>query len=186
MQDQMIIELYWQRDEKAIEETQKRYGAYLFKIAMNVLADRQDSEESVSDTYLKAWNSIPPARPALLRAYLARITRQTAIDVFRRKTRRKREGSLYEESLAELEECVSAGDETQREVDGRLLAKAIETWLLTLSPEERGVFLGRYYFLDSLKEIAAYSGFTEAKVKSLLFRLRASLREKLKEEGFQI
>ncbi len=186
MQDQMIIELYWQRDEKAIEETQKRYGAYLFKIAMNVLADRQDSEESVSDTYLKAWNSIPPARPVLLRAYLARITRQTAIDVFRRKTRQKREGSLYEESLAELDECVSAGDETQREVDGRLLAKAIETWLLTLSPEERGVFLGRYYFLDSLKEIAAYSGFTEAKVKSLLFRLRASLREKLKEEGFQI
>ena len=107
MEDSKIIDMYWQRDERAIEETDRQYGGYLLKIAVNILADREDGRESVNDTYLKAWESMPPYRPEVLRLYLAKITRRTAIDIFRRKTRQKRGASQYEESLSELSECIS-------------------------------------------------------------------------------
>lgn len=186
MQDEMIVELYWQRDERAIEETDRQYGAYLFRIACNILADVEDSRESLSDTYLKAWNSIPPARPPRLVSYLGRLARQAAIDRLRRQGRQKRGGQQYEQSLSELSECISGGDETQRAVEYGLLAEAVSRWLWTLAPHERQAFICRYFFLDGIAEIAAALGFSSSKVKSLLFRLRSSLREYLQKEGFEL
>lgn len=186
MEDSKIIDLYWQRDERAIEETDRQYGGYLLKIAVNILADREDGRESVNDTYLKAWESMPPHRPEVLRLYLAKITRRTAIDIFRRKTRQKRGASQYEESLSELSECISGGDRTQEAVDSRLLAEAIGEWLRGMTPQQRGVFLSRYYFMDPIRDIGGYYGFSQSKVKSMLMRLRADLKDRLEKEGFAV
>ena len=186
MQDEMIVEMYWQRDEKAIAETDSKYGNYLLKIACSILSDIEEGRESLNDTYLRAWNSMPPQRPQLLRPYLVRLARQSAIDLFRRKNRKKRAFSQYEMSLSELETCVSKGNETQDTVDMKLLASAINQWLRTLQKENRIVFVGRYYFMDSIKDIADYCSMSQSRVKSMLFRSRASLREYLRKEGFDL
>ncbi len=186
MEDEAIVRLYWQRDEGAIRETRDKYGNYLTKIAWNILANHEDSEESVNDTYLRAWDSMPPQKPGILSTYLGKITRQLSIDLYRKKHRQKRGGSDYALSLTELEDCVSGGDTTGEEVDLHLLAEALERYLRGLSPEARTVFLGRYYFMDPLREIAVCHGFTEGKVKSLLYRTRQGLREHLAKEGFSV
>lgn len=186
MEDEAIICLYWQRDEGAIRETREKYGNYLGRIAWQILANREDCEESVSDTYLRAWESMPPQRPSLLSAYLAKLTRQLSIDRFRHKNRQKRQGSQYALSLTELEDCLSGGDTTGQEVELHLLGEAIGKYLRGLSPEARTVFLGRYWFLDPLRDIAASHGFTEGKVKSLLYRTRQGLRAHLEKEGFTV
>ena len=184
MEDRDIVALYWSRDEEAIAQTQRQYGGYLYKIAWQVLASRPDSEESVNDTYWKAWGSIPPHRPGVLRTYLGRITRQLSIDRLRGRDREKRRASEYALSLSELEECVSAGDTTQEQVDLRLLAQAVEAFLAALSPEARTVFVERYYFLDPIRDIAACHEMTQSKVKSLLYRTRQGLKKYLEQEGF--
>lgn len=186
MQDQMIVALYWKRDEAAIRETEQKYGRYLFKIAYNILSDPEDSRESVNDTYLKAWNSIPPHEPSALAAYLGKITRERSIDIFRNRKREKRKLSEYAISLSELEECVSGGDTTEQEVDMHLLAEAINSYLYTLSAEARNIFVGRYYYMDSVKEVAAYYGMSESKVKSILYRARKGLKTYLEQEGFHL
>lgn len=185
MEDQKIVALYWERDEKAIEETDRKYGHYLKKIAYHILSDLEDSRECVNDTYLKAWNSIPPRKPEVLSAYLGRITRQVSIDVFRRRTSKKRNGSQYAVSLSELEECVSAGDTTVEHVNVKLLAEAISRFLRALPPEARITFVGRYYFMDSIDEIASYCGMSAAKTKSMLHRTRLGLKAYLEQEGFK-
>lgn len=184
MQDESIVALYWQRDEAAIRETEQKYGAYLTKIAYNILADVEDSQESVNDTYLKAWNSMPPHWPSVLSAWLGKITRQVSIDIFRKRSSEKRKTSMYAVSLSELAECVSGGDTTGEDVDLHLLAEAINTYLRTVSPEARNIFINRYYFMDSLREIADYFGMSESKIKSLLYRTRLGLRSYLEKEGF--
>lgn len=184
MEDRDIVALFWNRDEEAIAQTQRRYGGYLYKIAFQVLADREDSEESVNDTYWKAWGSIPPHRPGVLRTYLGKITRQLSIDRLRGRDREKRRASEYALSLSELEECVSAGDATQEQADLHLLAEAIETFLSTLTPEARVTFVGRYYYLDPIRDIAGYCGMSQSKAKSLLYRTRQGLRRYLEQEGF--
>ena len=186
MRDDEIVALYWRRDEAAIRETERQYGRYLSKITYNVLADPGDCEEVVNDTCLKAWNSMPPHRPAVLGTYLGKIARQLSIDRFRTRNREKRRGSEYSLSLSELEECVSGGDTTQRAVDGRLLAQAISSYLKTLPEQARHAFVGRYYYMDPLKEVAAYCGMSEAKAKSLLYRTRQGLKAYLKQEGFDL
>lgn len=186
MEDEAIVTLYWQRDESAIRETQQKYGRYLAKIAFQILASREDSEESVNDTYLKAWHSMPPHRPGVLATYLGRITRQRSIDLFREKHREKRGGSEYALSLTELEDCVSGGDVTGEQVDETLLAEAIEAYLLGLTREVRTAFLERYYYLDPVAEIAARRGFSEGKTKSILYRARLGLRNYLEKEGFDL
>lgn len=186
MQDEQIVDLYWQRDEAAIRETQKKYEAYLMKVANNILSDLEDSKESVNDTYLKAWNSIPPHRPSVLAVYLGKITRQGAIDMFRKRNRQKRWASQYTLSLSELGECTSDGNTTQQDVDFHLLAEAINAYLYTLSPEARTTFVGRYYYMDSMKEVAAYHGMSQAKTKSMLYRTRKGLKKYLEQEGFLI
>ncbi len=186
MQDEKIVELYWERNEEAIKETEQKYGRYLFKVAYRILADMEDSRESVNDTYLKAWNSMPPHKPEFLTAYLSKITRQISIDLFRMRNRKKRRASEYSISLSELGDCVSGGNTTQENVDLHLLAKAINTYLYTLSPKARTVFIGRYYYMDSIKEVAAYYKMSEAKTKSMLYRIRIGLKTYLEKEGFRI
>ena len=186
MQDDMIVALYLQRDESAIRETEQKYGPYLMKIANNILADPEDSRESVNDTYLKAWNSIPPHEPSVLRTYLGKITRQAAIDIFRKRNREKRRASEYAISLSELEECVSCGDTAEQSADLHLLAESINAYLRRLSPEARNIFVGRYFFMDSLKDVASYYGMSESKVKSILQRTRKKLKTYLEQEGFII
>lgn len=186
MQDDKIVALYWQRDENAIRETEQKYSGYLMKIAYNILSDFEDSKESVNDTYLKAWNSMPPYKPNILATYLGKITRQLAIDIFRRRNREKRKPSEYVFSLSELEECVSGGDTTEQSIDRYLLAKAINTYLYKLTPEARNTFVGRYYYMDSIKEVSAYYGMSQSKVKSMLYRTRQGLKVYLEEEGFHL
>lgn len=187
MDDATIVEMYWQRDEDAISETEKKYNRYLAKIAYNILADLEDSKESVNDTYLKAWNSMPQHRPSVLSTYLGKITRQASIDMFRKRGSKKRQGSEYALSLSELEECVpSDSGNPEQEVEVRLLAEIINGWLRTLSPESCNAFVGRYYFMDSIKAVAAYYSMSESKVKSILFRTRLGLKEHLEKEGYSI
>lgn len=186
MQDNEIVDLYWNRNESALRETESKYGHYLTKIAYNILYDLEDSKESVNDTYLKAWNSMPPHKPTVLATYLGKITRQLSIDIFRSKNRQKRQTSQYALSLSELEECVSGGDSTEDQVDIHLLTEAIGNYLYQLSPQARNLFVGRYYYFDSLKEVAAYYGFSESKAKSMLHRTRISLKKYLEQEGFEL
>lgn len=186
MEDQRILDLYWQRDEAAIRETEQKYGKYLTKIAYGILADAEDSRESVNDTFLGAWNSIPPHRPGVLSAYLAKITRRCSIDIFRRRHRGKRLGCEYALSLDELEDCVTAGDSPAEIVELGELTRAIENYLRSLDQEARTAFIGRYFFLDSIREIAVCHHMSESKLKSLLFRIRKGLREYLIKEGFTL
>ena len=186
MQDEQIVSLYWERDEKAIEATSEKYGRYLLKIAYNILANLEDSHECVNDTYFKVWNSIPPHKPAVLSTYLGKITREVSIDLFRRQNREKRKASQYAVSLSELEECISMGNATEDSVDMHLLADAINGYLRTLSPEARTLFVGRYYFMDSIRQIASYYSMSESKVKSMLYRTRRGLKLYLHKEGFEL
>ncbi|MBP3700524.1 MAG: sigma-70 family RNA polymerase sigma factor [Lachnospiraceae bacterium] len=186
MEDEKIVALYWAREERAIEETQKKYGRYLFVIADRILLEEEDSSECVNDTYWKAWDSMPPHRPANLATYLGKIVRETAIDMFRRRNREKRKASEYAVSLAELEDCVSGGNTTEQSVDLHLLAAAIGRYLRTLPKEARDLFVGRYYFMDSLREVASYHGMSQSKAKSILFRTRQGLKAYLEQEGFTL
>ena len=184
MQDDRIVELYWQRNEAAIRHTDQKYGSYLMKLSYNILADWEDSRESVNDTLFSAWKSMPPHRPSVLLTYLCKITRQIAIDAFRKRSSAKRQASEYALSLSELEDCVSAGNTTERDVEQHILAKAIQDYLAKLPEETRDVFIGRYFFSDSIREVAGYYGMSESKVKSMLYRTRIGLKKYLEQEGF--
>lgn len=186
MEDEQIVSLYWQRQEAAIRETEQKYDRYLTKIAYNILSDLEDSRESVNDTYLAAWDSMPPHRPAVLSTYLAKITRRVSIDRFRYRSREKRRGSEYVLSLSELGDCVSGGNTTEEIINVKLLADAIGIYLRLLPEDARTAFIGRYFFLDPLKEVAAYCGMSESKVKSLLYRTRLGLKDYLRKEGFEL
>lgn len=183
MEDSAIVGLYWDRDETAITQTQRKYGQYLLKIAVNILADREDSQESVNDTYLAAWNSMPPQKPAVLSTYLGKLTRRISIDCLRRRTSQKRGCGEYALSLEELGEC--AGNSCpEKDLEAKALAQVIADFLHTQSPEVRNVFIGRYYYMDPVKDIARYCHISESKVKILLYRARQGLREQLEKEGF--
>ena len=186
MQDEKIVALYWQRDENAIGETERKYGRYLSRIAYNILSDWEDSREAVNDTYLKAWNSMPTHKPCVLSTYLGKITRQLSIDVFRTRNRVKRRASEYALSLSELEDCVSGGETTEQSVELKMLAEAINAYLYTLPADARSTFVCRYYFADSIREIAVSRGMSEAKVKSMLYRTRQGLKEHLEKEGYTL
>lgn len=183
MEDVGIVSLYWKRDEAAIDHTEKKYGRYLTAIAYNILADTEDSKESVNDTYLAAWNSMPPHKPAVLSTYLGKLTRRISIDLFRKRTSEKRGGGEYALSLEELGDCIGSNS-TEEAADVQALSEAIAGFLQDISPDARNVFLGRYYYLDPVKKIACYCGITEAKCKILLHRTRQALWTYLQKEGF--
>ena len=184
MQDEKIVELYWLRDENAILETKQKYGTYLSKIAYNILNDFEDSRECVNDTYLKAWNSMPPQKPNVLKTYLGKITRQLSIDIFRTRNRKKRVSSQYTISLSELEQCIPNTQTTEQEIEIQLLGKLINDFLYTLPEQTRNIFVCRYYFCDSIKNISAFFAISESKVKSSLYRTRLSLKDYLEREEF--
>ena len=183
MDDSQIVSLYWQRNEEAIDRTEKKYGQYLTTIAYNILSDREDSRESVNDTYLAAWESMPPHKPQVLSAYLGKLTRRISIDLFRKRASQKRGGGEYALSLEELGECIGSNT-TEEAVDEQALSDAIASFLHTVSPEARNVFLCRYYYLDPVKKIAGYCSISESKVKILLHRTRQELWDHLQKEGF--
>lgn len=183
MEDQTIVELFWSRDEQALLQTEQKYGKYLFKLAGHVLSDPQDREECVSDVYMAAWNSIPPQRPQSLCAYLSKLARRISIDRLRRMTAQKRGGTEYALSLSELAGCVAGGTEPEASLETKQLGKALNSFVRGLSSQERQLFVGRYFFMDRLKNVARYCGMTESKAKSMLFRIRCRLREHLEKEG---
>ena len=184
MDDGKIIALYWAREQAALEQTQRKYGKYLMRIAYQILASPEDSEESVNDTYLAAWNAIPPHKPDSLCAFLSKLTRRISIDLLRKRESLKRGGSQYTLSLAELSECLPGGEDTQQAAEAKLLAEAIGRFVAELPEKTRQVFLGRYYFLDSVREVARCCGVTEANAKTMLHRTRLALKAFLEQEGF--
>ena len=186
MKDQDIVNLYWDRNEDAIYQTQLKYETYLSKVSYNILADFEDSKECVNDTYLAAWNSMPENRPNNLATYLGKITRQISIDVYRKKHREKRYASEYAVSLDELGDSFTDGVTPEQELDVKLLDEAINRFVCALPEMTQRAFVGRYYFFDSLKDIASYCGMKEGKVKILLFRTRQKLKDYLKKEGFEV
>ena len=184
MQDSEIVELYWQRNEAAIAHTSNKYNAYCTKIAQNILNCREDSEECVNDTYLAAWNSIPPARPAQLATYLGRLTRNIAINRHKAQNAAKRGGGEFALSLDELDDCVA--DTLAEEQSAEELGKLISEFLYTQSVETRQVFVRRYFYSDSLTDIADAFGMSLSKVKSMLHRTRLCLRDYLDEHDIHI
>ena len=183
MEDETIIDLYFAREERAISETGKKYGSYCRSIAFNILHSHEDTEECVSDTYLGAWTRIPPHEPrTYFFAFLARIVRAASIDRCRKNMRQKRTAHV-EELTKELEECIAAPDDLGCRLDDRAIADALNGFLGTLTPETRQIFLRRYWYADSIRDLALRFGYTEGKVKTLLFRTRARLRGYLDERG---
>lgn len=185
MEDQGIVELFFGRSEQAIVETDKKYGGYCYTIAYNILASREDSEESVSDTYFSAWNTIPPRKPTLLQAFLGKITRHISIDRWRKQTAQKRGGKELTLALEELGECLDTRG-MEAEITHRELTQVLNGFLASLSETERNVFLCRYWYMDTIETIAKITGFSQSKVTSMLHRSRGKLRKQLTEEGYRV
>lgn len=185
MTDQTIIDLFWRRSEDAIRSTSQKYGGYLTKIAMNILGCREESEECVNDTYLSAWNQIPPDRPENLLPYLGRITRCLALNRYDYLTAQKR-SAAFTVQLSELEECLTGTDSAEKQFEAGEVAAVISAFLRTQSPDARNIFIRRYWFSDSIAEIASRFQMGESRVKSILFRTRNRLRKQLEREGYDI
>ena len=175
MDDKRIVELYWQRDENAIAETQKKYGGYCYSVAYNILRHRQDAEECVNDTYLKAWNSIPPQKPTALSTFLGIITRSISLNRWKMMKTQKRGGGEMELIASEIDEIFSSGTTLEEELENKALAKAISEFLESLSETERVVFMRRYWHCNSVKSISEAFGFGQGKVKMMLKRTREKI-----------
>lgn len=186
MEDSAIIDLYWSRDQRAIEETAGKYGPFLHTLVWNILRSRSDAEECVNDTYLRAWNAIPPARPAAFRAWLGRIARNLSLDRWKAERAQRRGGSAVEILLGELEECVPDPRGVERQLEDQEIASLISAFLRRLPAESRRVFLRRYWYGQDLADIATEQGCGVGKVKSSLFRTRKALRAYLEEEGIEL
>lgn len=184
LEDCKIIELYFNRDERAITETSLKYGAYCTKIATNILADIFDAEECVNDAYIKAWDSIPPTVPTLLKSFLGRITRNIAIDRYNSKNADKRGGRIAE-SLDELSECIGTYD-TESDINSHELYEIINLFLSREKELSRRVFVRRYFYGDSIADIAKKHRIGESRVKTMLFRARQKLAFILSQEGIGI
>ena len=182
MEDSQIVRLYLDRREDAIAQTAAKYGRYCHTIAYHILHNSEDSEECVNDTYLKAWQAIPPQRPKKLAAFLGKITRNLSISVYRRYTAEKRRGSEMELVLDELGVCVSSLRGGKNFVDEMILVDSLNGFLASLSAEQRRIFMRRYWYVSSIKEIADEYGLTESKVKMSLLRSRNRLKEVLEKE----
>jgi len=183
VEDKRIVELFWQRSDDAVAETQRVYGKRLTAQALRILGSAQDAEECVNDALLRAWNAIPPHRPEALGAFLAKIVRGLAIDRLRAREADKRGGGEYLLSLEELSQCVGGTDTA---FEQGALTDAVGEYLRTLSPEARWMFLRRYFDFESIQDIARAANCTQSKVKSTLARARKGLRAHLEKEGFDL
>ena len=184
MDDQSIVALYWDRSEQAIAETDRKYGAYCYSIAYHALANSEDAEESVSDTYMAAWNQLPPHRPSILATFLGKITRRISINRWKAKNTAKRGGGQITLTLEELDDCVDGTQDIEASSDARELSACLNRFLDSLPKAERDIFLRRYWFFDPIAAIAESYGFTQSKVTSMLHRMRGKLRKQLEKEGF--
>ena len=183
MDDKSIVDLYFNRDEEAITQTDRKYGRFCYSIAYNILTNQEDAEESVSDTYMTAWRTIPPRRPSVLSPFLGKITRHISIDRWRERSAYKRGGGEMPLALEELEDCIAGLQDVETEYQRKELIRAYKKFLDQLPVTERRVFLSRYWYVDSIETIADRYGFSQSKVKSMLHRTRIKLRKQLAEEG---
>jgi RNA polymerase sigma-70 factor (ECF subfamily) len=184
MEDNRIVDLYWQRNENAVSETAEKYGKYLHSISYQILQNSEDAEECVNDTYNDAWKSMPPHRPSILSTFLGKITRRISIDLWRKYNAEKRGGGAAALALDELEECVSGTEDVMTEVERLELERKLNDFLLALPQTERQVFMCRYWYVDSVFDIAKQFSFSESKIKSMLYRTRNKLRTMLEKEGY--
>lgn len=186
MEDIKIVALFFERDEAALRETSQKYGQALRNISYNIVCDRETAEECENDTYLEAWNTIPPSDPSgHLFAFLARIVRHISIDVCRTRGRQKRK-AVITELTAEMEECIPSPDDTALKLEQNELGKAISSFLRLQSEEKQIIFLRRYWYTDSVETIAHSLGIGESKVKMTLMRMRNALKNYLLKEGYDL
>lgn len=186
MEDREIIERYWNRDESAIVESRNKYGGYCTTIAYNILSSIEDTDECVADTFFQAWNAIPPTRPDSLKLFLGRITRNLSLSRLRQQSREKRGGGQADLALDELLDCVANNSDPFSELEEKRLSETISDFLSALPPEKRKVFVLRYWYLYSIREISQQTGAREGKIKSTLHRTRRLLRQHLEKEGFTL
>lgn len=185
MEDQAIVALYWARNEAAIVETERKYHRYCWTIAWNILSNREDTEECVSDTWHCAWSTMPPQKPNSLAAFLGRIVRNLSISRWRRSRAQKRYAGL-ESLLSELEDCLPAPDLVEQTVERQALTKLLEQWLGQLGREDRALFLRRYWYGQSVKELATAWGLSPNQLAKRMFRLRRALKAELEREGIDV
>lgn len=186
MEDSEIVQLYWKRNEQALSATADKYGRYCTSIAKNILGNSEDAEECVNDTYLNAWNSIPPHKPGVLSAFLGKITRNLSFNRYRHNTADKRGGGETAVVLDELLDIVSDTESMEQEMEYRELVKAIDSFLAALPSQKRNIFVCRYWYFDSVSRIASRFQMTENNVSVTLNRIRVQLREYLLEGGFDL
>lgn len=183
MDDGQIVALYWARAESAIAETAKKYGKYCHAIAYNILHNKEDAEECVNDTYMRAWSGMPPQRPNRLSAFLGKITRNLSLNQYEKYTAEKRGSGQAPLALEELRDCVPAAGSVEQVIEDAALLELFNQFLAALPADTRKIFLRRYWYFSPLKEIAAEYGFSESKVKMMLLRARNDLRQRLEEVG---
>lgn len=185
MDDSKIIELYWERKEDAIKETSLKYGGLCTHIARNILSSYEDSEECVNDTYFALWNAIPSQKPSIFSAFISRITRNLALKKYEYISAAKRNPAAIT-SFEELDDCVSGTDNVESEVESRQIENMISTFLWRQGEEKRNVFIRRYWYFDSIETICSSTGFSQSKVKSMLYEMRRKLRAYLESEGVEL
>lgn len=183
MNDNQIVDLYWARSESAISETSAKYGSYCHTIAYQILNSLEDSEECVSDTWFRAWNTMPPQRPSCLKAFLGKITRNLSLDRYDMRTAQKRGSGQLPSALEELQQCIPAPGGEEQVIEQLVLTQILNRFLGELSREQRRIFLRRYWYLSSIDEIARDFHISESKVKMTLLRSRKKLKKRLEEEG---
>lgn len=186
MEDSRIIELYWARSQQAIVESENKYGAYCRTVARNILDRAEDAEECINDTWLRAWNVMPPQRPAVLQAFFGKLTRNLSLDRWRRDRAQKRGGSQVELALEELEDCLAARDRVEEELDARHTAGLISGFVRQLPRQDRMLFVRRYWYLDDIQTLARHMGMGQSQVKSRLHRIRQRLKVELEKEGVAV
>lgn len=186
LEDGQIIELYWNRAEAAISATAAKYSRFLHAISLRIVRNPEDADECVNDTYLRTWNSIPPTRPQVLKAYLGTIVRNLSLDCYNRRFAARRQAGEFTLLLSELEECIPASKTLEEAYEDQEIADSISHFLQKLSAEKQKIFIRRYYYCEDIKEIAARYGYSESKVKSALFDTRKKLKKYLEKEGIYI
>lgn len=186
MDDKAIVQMYWDRDENAISVTSEKYGSYCLSIAKNILYNLEDAEECVNDAYMSTWNSIPTNRPSVLSTYLGKIVRNLSFNLYKKNKAWKRGSGNIDLVLDELSELITDSSKTEDELDCKLLSVAINSFLSGLPAEKRKIFVCRYWYADSVKDIAKRLEMTENSVSVTLSRLRTSLHNYLLERGFEL
>ena len=186
MEDVKIIDLYFARDTQAITETDEKYGKYCYSVAFNVLNNREDSSECVNDTYNVAWNTIPPNRPTILSAFLGKITRNLSINRLKQRKSKKHGGGQYEYVYEELATLIASNESVEDSYNEKYLIEVINKYLESISEEKRKIFVGRYWYMNSISDIAHKLNISESKVKMILLRTRKQLKIILEKEGITL